>query len=368
MTQSLPEPHFVDRDPAVILQDCIAHYEQASGRSLTPSQVERLLIDLIAYRESLIRIAIQEAAKQNLLDFARFPMVDYLAKIVGTGRLPATPAIVPLRWTVPASGTERTIPAGTRVRTKDRRAIFALDEDVVIDAADTFADGWGTCEVPGTVGNGYPAGQVTERMGAIGFTVTVSNTATSDGGTASEDTPRLQSRIPTVLDEKAAAGPFSAYRAIARSAHQDVLDVYADSPAPGDVRLVVLVRPGGSSVAVLGAVEEAASAEDTRPATDTVTVEEADTVDYTIEATLTLIDGLTVEEQDAALAASQAAAAAYVAERASGLGRSIVASKLYVVLSVDELGLVESVELTSGGVVVAADKVANNTLIDVALA
>lgn len=42
----------------------IAKYEADTGKeTLYPAQAERLLIDLWAYREMLVRVAVQEAAK-----------------------------------------------------------------------------------------------------------------------------------------------------------------------------------------------------------------------------------------------------------------------------------------------------------------
>lgn len=75
---AIAEPNFIDRDPAQITSEMIAQYEDASGKKLYPAQAERLLIDLFAYRENLVRIAIQEAAKQNLVAYSRAPMLDYL--------------------------------------------------------------------------------------------------------------------------------------------------------------------------------------------------------------------------------------------------------------------------------------------------
>ena len=73
---SLPPPSFVnDADglnPNLILSDMIAAFQSAAGRTLQPAQVERLLINLYAYRESLVRNAIQYAGQQNLLAFAIF--------------------------------------------------------------------------------------------------------------------------------------------------------------------------------------------------------------------------------------------------------------------------------------------------------
>lgn len=78
----------VPADPQQITAELVAAYEAATGKTLYPAQVERLLIDLIAYRETLLRAAINDAARQNLVRFARAPMLDYLGELVGVRRLP----------------------------------------------------------------------------------------------------------------------------------------------------------------------------------------------------------------------------------------------------------------------------------------
>ena len=69
MTQ-LPEPNFIERNPDKITQEWINLYEQKSGKTLQPAQIERLMIDVGAYRETILRLDIQETAKQNLLSYA----------------------------------------------------------------------------------------------------------------------------------------------------------------------------------------------------------------------------------------------------------------------------------------------------------
>lgn len=84
---SLPEPSFIDRDPVAITAELKASWEVTTGKTLYPGQVESLLLDLLAYRETLIRIGIQEAAKQNLVAYANAPMLDYLGELVGVYRI-----------------------------------------------------------------------------------------------------------------------------------------------------------------------------------------------------------------------------------------------------------------------------------------
>ena len=86
-TSKLAEPNFIDRDANKITAELVAKYEQLSGKPLYPAQADRLMIDVIAYREMLVRSAINEAAKQNLIAFANGVMLDYLGDFFGVVRL-----------------------------------------------------------------------------------------------------------------------------------------------------------------------------------------------------------------------------------------------------------------------------------------
>ena len=57
----LPRPHFVDRDPFTVTRESIGSYETMAGKALHPAQPERLMVDMVAYRETLTRIALQQA-------------------------------------------------------------------------------------------------------------------------------------------------------------------------------------------------------------------------------------------------------------------------------------------------------------------
>lgn len=83
----LPPPQFLELDVDVITADIIAEYERLSGKPLYPAQADRLMVDVIAYREILVRNEVNEAAKQNLLAFARGVMLDYLGDFFGVVRL-----------------------------------------------------------------------------------------------------------------------------------------------------------------------------------------------------------------------------------------------------------------------------------------
>src|SRR6202035_5254462 len=134
---ALPPPVFLNDadglDPNLILADMVAAFQVAAGRTLQPAQVERLLINLYAYRESLMRNAIQYAGQQNLLAFAAFPMLDYLGQLLSVTRLAAQAASVMLQFTLASIlSVSYTISAGTLVGTCDGQFAFATTSDLTI--------------------------------------------------------------------------------------------------------------------------------------------------------------------------------------------------------------------------------------------
>ncbi|HHW4679467.1 MAG TPA: baseplate assembly protein [Xylella sp.] len=146
-------------------------------------------------------------------------------------------------------------------------------------------------------------------------------------------------RIVLAPEGYSVAGPEGAYIYHAISAHADVLDVSATSPAPGEVVVTVLSRRanGQPSQEVLDAVMAAVNHESVRPMTDHVTVQPAQITDYQVHARLHTYAG-----PDAAVVLSEAQrrVTAYTTE-AFRLGRDIALSGLYAGLHVEGIQRVE---------------------------
>ncbi|MEI8128524.1 MAG: baseplate J/gp47 family protein, partial [bacterium] len=124
MTQ-LPEPNFIERDADKITQEWITLYEEKSGKTLQPAQIERLMIDIGAYRENILRIKIQETAKQNLLSYADLDMLQHIGEPLGVSQLKADSATVILKFSLDeALDFDYAIPQGTELETKDGLFIF----------------------------------------------------------------------------------------------------------------------------------------------------------------------------------------------------------------------------------------------------
>ncbi|MFN8682766.1 baseplate J/gp47 family protein [Paracoccus sp. P2] len=329
---TLPEPDFVERDPAALTEQLITDYENYTGRKLQPAQVERLIIDLISYRESLVRVAIQEAAKQNLLAFARFPMLDYLGELLGVVRLPEASALTTIRFTLSAAQPGAIIvPAGTRVRSGDGLATFVTTAPLEIEAGQLAGEVAAQADAPGEAANGYVSGQIATLLDPVAFVATAVNISVTYGGRARETDDRLRDRIREAPERFSVAGPVGAYSWHAMSAHQSIIDAAVLSPQPGTVRVHILTDEGLPSAELLDLVHAQLSDDKVRPLTDTVQVAPPDRVPYTITGTITLYRDA---DPDATMEAVNRAAAAFASERRRGLGRDLVPSQCIAALSV----------------------------------
>lgn len=314
----LPTPLFVNDsdglDITSILNDMVTAFESATERTLYPAQVEQLLINLYAYRESLVRNAIQYCGLQNLLAFAVYPMLDYLGQYLNVSRQPPQPATTTLQITLTAAqSTSTTIAAGYNAGTSDGAFTFTTTAALTIPAGATTGTVAAQCATAGSGGNGYLAGSVNIPLTTNALVASVTNTTTTANGSDGE-TPgtmagdnHFRARIQAAPNNLTTAGPSGQYRSLALDVSSTVVDaqVYtysasdANSPAPGTVKVFLLTGPvsqpaaspnsaGIASAALISAVQTALSADTVRPVCDTVEVAAVTEVDYTVTGAITL--------------------------------------------------------------------------------
>ena len=344
----LPPPQFVDDsdglNPNLILADMVAAFEAAAGRTLQPAQVERLLINLYAYRESLVRNAIQYTGQQNLLAFAAFPMLDYLGQLLGVARLAAQSATTSLQFTLsePLS-VSYTIPAQTSVGTTDGQFAFATSEDLTIAAGALTGSVAASATTAGAGANGYLAGQIAIVLSPNALIASATNAAVSAGGSAPETDDHMRARIQAAPNLFSVAGPEGAYRYFALSADPSIADAQVLSPAPGQVSVCILTGPvtqqpapspnpaGTAGLTLIEKVTGALSADNVRPLTDSVSVTAVTEVDYAIAGIITLFADA---EPVSTMAAANTAASNFAIALASRIQRDIVPSQIIEALSV----------------------------------
>ncbi|HDC4638697.1 TPA: baseplate J/gp47 family protein [Enterobacter cloacae] len=334
---AIAEPNFIDRDPAQITSEMIAQYEEASGKKLYPAQAERLLIDLFAYRENLVRIAVQEAAKQNLVAYSRAPMLDYLGELVGVHRLPPQAAKTTLQFSVTnACKSNVLIPQGTRASASDS-VMFATDEDILLPSGSLSVAITATCVVAGESGNGWQPAQISALVDSVsGYDITVINLTESTGGCGEESDDALRERIRLAPESFSNAGSYGAYRFHTLSVSQSIIDVAVLGPdeglPEGCVEIYPLTLNGLPGAELLEQIEREVCKEKKRPLTDKVSAKKSPRVPYQIFARLTLF---TTADQETTLAAAREALSTWVQQRQTRLGQDIVPNQIIKVLQVE---------------------------------
>lgn len=317
----LPEPSFIDRDPEAIRDAVIARVEALLNQSLPPQSTERMMCEVLAYRETLVRIAIQLACKQNLWSYANYPMIDHLARIVGEARRVARAATTTMLWTLPvARESASPIPMGTTIRSKDGKVIFATDKDATIPTGDLSVTVSATCTTTGVGGNGYLAGQVSELVSQVAFTVAASNTTITAGGTTTEGTEAMRERVPLSIETLSVAGPLGAYERLACTV-DGVLDARALQTGDGEITVTVLGDLGEPDQDTLDAVVFALDPEDAIPETDEVIVEGALPVLSSMSLGVTLYKPQAPRTAEVVVADIVSAVSVWAAKRGTKLGR-----------------------------------------------
>ena len=346
MSDSL-RPTFIECDPEEITRQLVGLYESTVGKTLHPAQPERLFIDVIAYRECLLRQGIQEAAEQNLVAFARDAALDQLGANIGVSRLAARPAACTVEFTLnEAPASDDVIPLGTRLSTGDGAFVFTTKEDCYISAGQTTGSCEADCSVAGVDANGYLPGSLRLDGSAAseinGIAVSsATNTTVTALGADEEDDDTYRERLPLALESFSCAGPSLAYRYFALQAHSSIVDVAVVSNDPGIVKIYPLTASGAPSQAVLDLVAAACSDERVRPLTDQVQVIAPTQKTFSVEAVVNLFGGA---DRSEVLALISQRLSAYRGEIKTSMGRDVVPTQIIALLHVDG---VYSVELIS---------------------
>jgi len=277
--------HFTDYDAAEIERGVIGAAQTALGVDLGPGDERRIFLMAVVQFLVAAYAVIDDAARRNLLAYARGDALDAIGDGRGAPRLQAAPARAIFRFALSAPQAGVTlIPAGTRV-TPDGALFFATDAALAIPAGQLAGDASATCLTPGAAGNGYEPGSVRIPVDLLPFVGAVSNLDTTHGGADIEADDAYRERVRLSPARFSVAGPAAAYDYHARSASADVRDVSVTTISPGEVLLTLLLPPEALPEDAIGAVYAACNARDVRPLTDLVTVRAAKPIPFDVDVT-----------------------------------------------------------------------------------
>lgn len=277
---------FVETDALKIAEEAIGRYEAYADETLYPGDEKYLFLLTIVQILAAARNDINDTGRQNLLRYARGPVLDALGAFYDCPRLQAEKAAAALRFTLSdIHSFNVTIPAATRA-TPDGQLYFATDVARIITAGQSYADIPATALETGTKYNGFGAGQVKVLVDPIPYVASVTNTGLTGGGTEAEADDDYRERIRLAAKARSNAGPSGAYEYLALSADSGIGSVKVTSPSAGVVMLTLLMKDGSlPDQVVIDKVLAACSHKTVRPLTDNVQAQGPETVSYDIALT-----------------------------------------------------------------------------------
>jgi phage-related baseplate assembly protein len=342
----MSDPTLAEKDPATVLAEALAVYKAETGVTLAQSDPRRLHLQALLLLLAQMRQLIDFSGKQSLLRFVSEEWIDELAALWGEERLPAEESECTQRFTYGSSGAH-TVPAGTRV--SDGTNLWEVVEDT--SETGTTVDATVRCTVTGSDTNGVAIGQIDTLVDPddVPGVVSVSNTTETAEGRDIESLEDFRTRLRSVPESRSTCGPRLAYEAAALEVSPTVADAVAlgpddgaevltYAPAPGEVFILILEGTrdtDGTLLTVvpdpdeglLAEVEEALSAEDVRPLTDSVTVQAPLWADF--DAIVTYYIGRSRSDTASAIqTAVEEAYEAYLLWQQSKIGRDINPSEL----------------------------------------
>ena len=330
-----PDYQFFPTDAGEIVLGLVAAYEAFTEEVIQPASPEMLFIRWVASVIIQERVLNNWTGNQNIPSRAEGENLDALAELTYSKARPkATAATCTMRFSISeAQLTSVLIPAGTRISNADNTLVWATSEDNYIPIGETAIDVENVmCQTAGTVGNGYMPGQISKLVDLYDFFSSCENITESDGGSDVPDDDEYYELMRASMDAYSCAGARGSYIYFAKQVSTEIADVIANSPTPGVVKLYVLMQDGTLATEEMKSrVLAACSADEVRPLTDYVIVEDADIVPYDVEFTYYLQTGSSKSAADIA-ADVQKAVEQYTSWQDSKLGRDINPSRLVSLL------------------------------------
>jgi len=348
------EYQFIPTDTETLVSLLVAAYEKITGTAVQPASPERLFIQWVSNIIVQERVLNNWTANQNIPSRAEGANLDALGELFKVNtRAEAKAATSHERFTISqAQETAILIPAGTRITDASNALVWETVEDAYVPIGETTVEVLIRCQTVGLAGNGYAPGQINKLVDLFDYYLECENTTESDGGSAEATDDEFYEMMRLSMDAYSCAGARGSYIYHAKQVSTEIADVIANSPTPGVVKLYVLMNDGTLATDELKAqVLAACSADDVRPLTDYVLVEDAEIVSYNVEFTYYIQSGGTKSAAEIA-AAVEAAVEKYTAWQSAKLGRDINPSELYRLLM--ETGI-KRLELTAPAFTVLQD-------------
>lgn len=284
MTTILPEINFLETDAQVLLNEITTVYENFEGRKLAQADPLRIIFLALASFITKQNVAINDAAKQNLLYYSRGDVLDHKGAQWDTPRLEATAAESIARFVLSTPLTSsQIVKKGSLIATKSTEVFFETINETVIPVGVTQVDIPIRCTEVGEIGNDFGIGQIDTLVMPLPYVSYIENITVSGGGSNREDDESYRGRIFLAPEKLSTAGSEEGYEYHTKAALEMIDDVHVDSPEEGHVVVYVLMENGKlPNEQELKIIESKISDERVRPLTDYVQVKAPITKHYNL--------------------------------------------------------------------------------------
>ena len=235
--------NFITTNATEIHNEIMTELENGVREPLYPGDERRIFGEALTAVIVAVYNAVNDAARQKMLRYARDEVLDAIGENRGIYRFLPIPSKTTMRFSVTTPISENlVIIAGTRV-TGDFVRYFATDQTVVLMAGAYFVDVSATSVGGGNDYNNIPIGEINNLVDLSNAPLIdrVENIVPTAGGGGRETDEAYRDRIRSAPDSLSTAGPANAYRYWAIAADPIIADAVIESPEPG----VVLITPIG---------------------------------------------------------------------------------------------------------------------------
>lgn len=275
---------FTETDAAILHDKVINKLQEDVGEILNPGDERRIYGEAIVAWTVIVFNAVDDAAKQSMLRYAREEILDAIGDGYDCMRLEAEKATTILKFSLSSAySADIVIPEGTRAATEDGK-YFATDKEAVITSGQTSVQVSATAIDGGTACNGYLVGDVNIMVDLLSYVDQVTNMVITDNGTDRENDDAYRERIRLSMTKFSTAGPKNAWKYWAMSADSGVADAHVKLVSENRISITIVMKDGTQAdEATVEKVLKVVSADDVRPLGDFVTVSAAEEQKYDIE-------------------------------------------------------------------------------------
>ena len=319
------EHQFIPTDGDPIISKLIAMYELLTGTVVHPASPEMQFIRWVGNIIIHERVLNNYTGNQNVPSRAEGENLDALAELTYLRERPDSKAATcKMLFSISeAQDAAILIPAGTRITDANGTLTWETIEDVYVPIGETSVETQARCQTVGVIGNGYAVGQINALVDVYDYYSECKNVTASEGGADRATDDEYYELMRASMDAFSCAGARGGYIYWAKQVSTEIVDVVANSPVPGEVKIYVLMEGGTLAGEEMKNKVLAACSEDTkRPLTDHVFVEDAEVVPFDINFTYYLQTGRTKSAAEVAAAVNEAVEQ-YKAWQCGKLGRDI---------------------------------------------